>query len=138
MMPNSPEKSALWTRLCAEADGWTSVRKCPHSDCACYHTDIQDSERLVGKPPDDEIDDWHIESYSSDLNALARVARKVCETGEGRQLLRIELHAAWVECSDPLFRDSTMDDQLLWLVFLPAEELFEILGKVLEQLKEAK
>lgn len=87
-----------------------------------------------------EIDGWYADdewkefpNYQQDINAINRVCRRICETGVGSQYLMQELLSIYEESWEASLRHP-----FVWLACLTAEELFEIIGRTTDQLKESK
>lgn len=139
----TPEETDLRTRLLAEYEGWTYIHLCEEIDPdnrivhGVRYDDVEWADYckqecpLVGKPPDDdEADDsYHLPPYHTDLNALARVARKLGDDGYERDF-DYALLDIWSEVR-PIRR-------FTWQACLTAEELFIIYSDVVEQINKEK
>ena len=103
MLNYTPEETERWTRLMAEVEGLQY---------------LEDNLWTYG--------------YHNDLNALARVARKIADTTngvDGYRSLHWALYEAYHHASPPV-------SDLIWQACLTAEELFQIIGRTLDKLKE--
>ena len=101
------EQAALYEKLMADAEGKKIRREWD-----------QYSIKYIAVP-----------DYEHDLNALARVVRVICKTERGRDALSCRLIDAF-QASKTLYCFE------IWYACLTAEELFQIIGKVLKTLKD--
>lgn len=137
-MSYTSEETERWSRQMAEIEGWTDIRLYDSEDrpCGCTKSDHfgwgedQDSP-LIGKPPDEEASDWHLERYHLDLNALNRVCRKISEIRMGMMFLECCIR----KYLSPRFVPASWMSQFTCLT---PEELFRIIGRTTDQLNENK
>ena len=122
-MTYTTEQAALWTRLMAEAEGWTRIKEYPASSIDHHEAGLE------GTSPSGSRDD--LPNYAHDLNALQRVCVEICKTEEGAYTLE---NALWrvMEYDKPPYTNC----KRVILLCLTAEQLLPIIGGVLEQIKE--
>ena len=113
----TPEQISDYCRLMAEAEGWTNLE---------FHSSVN---ICIGNCPDGCRGIGSTDNYSHDLNALARVARIICQTEKGKKLLKTTLYKVWLPVANKI-------SKAIWRECLTPEELFQIIGKVLETLKK--
>lgn len=146
----TPEEAERHVRQMATLEGWTDIRRYDGEDrpCGCAGTNPpsdygwgEDQEcPLIGKPPDEDDSNWHLSDYPHDLNALQRVCVKICALGEAEaQVLRLCFDDAWFDkMTEEADKDMRVRELSEFMACLSAQELFPIIGKVTDQLKEKK
>lgn len=126
------DRRRCWIKAMAEADGYRDVH---------FQGDYLFGRRPLGSFADhcvvllSPVVGGGRCDYEHDLNAQARVARKICETDKGRYYLSDLLTEAFRD-SEVKLRKSIIiyGYQSSWQSCLTTEELFPIYGRVLDKL----